>query len=76
MTPPLTYFRLSDPEVWCVKPVYQITTKDQIKLLARVETLLGVTVALPRLQVGHLQLRGLRLHVLHKPIGVVISTHL
>ena len=59
-----------------MEPVYEVTPKDQIKPPARIESLLGVTVSLRGLQVRESQLRGLPLHVLHKPLGVVVGTHL
>ena len=71
-----TYFRLFDPGLRGVKPVYEVTAEDQIKPAAGVESPLGVAVSLPGLQVTHIQLSRLGLHVLHKPIGVVIGTHL
>ena len=72
----MTYFRLSDPGVRSVESVYEVTTKDQIKPPARVERQLGVTVSLSGLQIANIQLFSLRLHVLHKPLGVVVRTHL
>ena len=76
MKSPGTYFRLRDPGLGGVEPVYEVTPKDQIKPPARVESLLGVTVSLSGLQVTDSQLRGFPLHVLHKPLGVVVGTHL
>ena len=65
-----------DPELGRVKPVDEVTPRDQVELKVGVLLLLAVGVTLPPLQVGHTRLFGSSKHVLYESLGLVVSINL
>ena len=59
-----------------VEPVYKVATKDQIKFLIWIDVPLCMTVPSTGSQVSQAFLTSLAEHVVYKPLGVVICSHL